>query len=219
MCGLGTLLRVEVVVWDAGAGGGRLAALVAAAASPGRLIVRFDAGPPGPSLSWADLEPWTRARAVTVADIAGPVASPALEVALCCDVVIIRRSGELRLPAPFAAPSAGVVWALGRAGRPALARGLLGGGALTPDEAVRLGLASAAIGDEDRLPWAADGSIAAVTAARDLMRARAGGDGARTLELATFRWLFAVGDPEEGARAFLEKRDARFGKPATDGEG
>jgi len=208
--GLGTLHGMDVTVWDAEAGNHRLAGLVAVAASPGRLVVRFDAGPPGPALPWVDLEPWTRTRAVTVADVAGPVASPALEVALCCDVVFIRRSAELRLPDPVAAPAAGVLWALGRAGRPALARGLLGGGAITPDEAVRLGLASAAIGDSDRLPWTADGSIAAVTAARDLMRAGAVGDGARVLELATFRWLFAVGDPEEGAKAFLEKRNARF---------
>lgn len=210
---------MDVVVWEAGAGSGRLAELVAVAASPGGLVVRFDSGAPGPSLSWADLEPWMRARAVTVADVAGPVASPALEVALCCDVVFIRRSGELRLPEAVTAPSAGVLWALGRAGRPALARGLLRAGAITPDEAVRLGLACEAIGDSDRLPWTADGSIAAVTAARDLMRTGAVGDGARTLELATFRWLFAVGDPEEGATAFLEKREARFGKPTTDGDG
>lgn len=209
---------MTVELWDAGVGSAHLAELVARAASPGRLIVRFESVPPAPPLSWSELDPWTRTRAVTVADIAAPLASPALDVALCCDVVFIRRKGELRLPDPAARPSAGLVWALGRAGRPALARGLLGGGTLTPDEAVRLGLAAATIGDSDRLPWTADGSIAAVTAARDLLRAGVAGEGARTLELATFRWLFAVGDPEEGARAFLEKREARFGKPATDGE-
>ena len=47
-------------------------------------------------------------------------------------------------------------------------------------------------------------------AARDLMRCRAGGTAGRALELATFRLLFAAGDPVEGARAFLEKRPPRF---------
>jgi enoyl-CoA hydratase/carnithine racemase len=42
------------------------------------------------------------------------------------------------------------------------------------------------------------------------MRASARGSAGLALELATFRLLFAAGDPEEGARAFLEKRDPRF---------
>jgi enoyl-CoA hydratase/carnithine racemase len=197
-------------VWTGDSGPQHLAQLLDRAAGPGRMLVRFDATPPGPPVPWRMLEAWTRTRAVTVADVAGAIASPALEVALCCDVVFIRSDAELRLPSGDEVPSPAVVWALGRAGRAALARGLLGGGVIGPQQAVRLGLATAVLGELDPLPWTVDGSIPAVTAARDLMRAGAAGDGARALELATFRWLFAVGDPEEGARAFLEKRNARF---------
>ena len=39
------------------------------------------------------------------------------------------------------------------------------------------------------------------------------------LEVATFRLLFAAGDPEEGARAFLERRAPRFGGVDGDGSG
>ena len=53
-------------------------------------------------------------------------------------------------------------------------------------------------------------SVASLTAARDLLRASARGSAGLALELATFRLLFAAGDPEEGARAFLEKRDPKF---------
>jgi enoyl-CoA hydratase/carnithine racemase len=53
-------------------------------------------------------------------------------------------------------------------------------------------------------------SVASLTAARDLMRASARGSAGLALELASFRLLFAAGDPEEGARAFLEKRDPEF---------
>lgn len=211
-------LRVVTHAWTGNSGPQHLAQLLDQAAGPGRMLLRFDASPPGPQVPWRMLEAWTRTRAVTVAEVVGAIASPALDVALCCDVVFIRSDGELRLPSGGEVPSPALVWALGRAGRAALARGLLGGGAIGPQEAVRLGLATAVLGELDPLPWSVDGSIAAVTAARDLMRAGTAGNGARTLELATFRWLFAVGDPEEGARAFLEKREARFGEAATDGD-
>ena len=49
------------------------------------------------------------------------------------------------------------------------------------------------------------------------MRSRADGGAGRALELATFRLLFAAGDPEEGARAFLERRSPRFGGEGGDG--
>ena len=42
------------------------------------------------------------------------------------------------------------------------------------------------------------------------MRAAAHGSAGLALELASFRLLFAAGDPEEGARAFLDKREPEF---------
>jgi enoyl-CoA hydratase/carnithine racemase len=205
---------VERRNWDTSRGVDQLSELIRDAASPGRVVVRFDSGPDGPRLEWTEIEPWTRTRTVTIADVAGVLASPALDVALCCDLVYVRPKARLRLTSVAEAPPPGVVWALGRAGRAALARGLLGDGDIEPAEAVRLGLAHGVVDDGEPLPVASEGSVAAVTAARDLMRAGTAGDAARTLELATFRWLFASGDPEEGAQAFLEKREARFGTGA-----
>jgi len=134
----------------------------------GYLVVAFPEGGDAGPLPWSALEPWIRGRAVTVAEVAGELASPALDVALCSDLVYLRPQASLRLAASTGPPSDGVIWALGRAGRAALARGLLD------------------------------------------MRASARGSAGLALELASFRLLFAAGDPEEGARAFLEKRDPDF---------
>jgi enoyl-CoA hydratase/carnithine racemase len=81
---------------------------------------------------------------------------------------------------------------------------------LNPTEAVVLGLATAEVAEDCPLPIPDDASVASLTAARDLMRASARGSSGLALELASFRLLFAAGDPEEGARAFLEKRDPKF---------
>ncbi len=202
---------VRTMTWDHAIEAERhLTDLVAAAARPGLLVLEVASGGGGSACPWAALEPWTRARAVTVADVAGAVASPALEVALACDLVFLRRDAALVLPGPGLPVPAGVVWALGRAGRPALRRGLLEPGAVPAAEAVALGLAQAIVAPDEALPLPRTRSRAALTAARDLMRARAGEGGGRQLELASFRLLFAVGDPEEGARAFLEGREPEF---------
>jgi enoyl-CoA hydratase/carnithine racemase len=103
-----------------------------------------------------------------------------------------------------------VIWALGRAGRAALARGLLEVDELSAVDAVALGVAAGVVADDQPLPLPKSISVASLTAARDLMRASARGSAGLALELASFRLLFAAGDPEEGARAFLEKRDPEF---------
>lgn len=188
--------------------------LLAEASRPGFLVVRFAAGDDDSSsgeLPWRALEAWISSRAVTVADVAGALTAPALALALCCDLVVVRVGATLELGmAGGPPPPPAVVWALRRAGSGALARGLLAGGSVTAAEAVALGLAHDSVADEDPLPLPAPVSDAALTAARDLLRARSGRGPAAALELATFRLLFAAGDPEEGARAFLEKRDADF---------
>jgi len=103
-----------------------------------------------------------------------------------------------------------VIWALGRAGRSALARGLLEVDDLSAAEAVMLGVGTGIVPADEPLPLPESMSVASLTAARDLMRASALGSAGLALELASFRLLFAAGDPEEGARAFLEKRDPEF---------
>ena len=187
-----------------------LAALSHAAREIGYLIVEFAGGGSGQPVQWSDLEPWTKSRAVTVAVVTGSLASPALDVALCSDLVYLRPGTVLRLSTSAAPPSGGVVWALGRAGRAALARGLLETADLRADEALRLDVAAAVVAADELLPLPEHLSEASATAARDLLRASARGSSGLALELASFRLLFAAGDPAEGARAFLEKREPKF---------
>ncbi len=187
-----------------------LARLNEAAREPGVIRIAFDACDSGEELSWKMLEPWTRSRAVTVAEIVGEIAPPALELALCCDLVSARPGAQLNLPPAGHVPSPSLIWAAGRAGTPALARVLLHAEPISVEEAADIGLVHHLLAPDEPPPPADGVSIAALTAARDLLRTRAARSGSMALELATFRFLFAVGDPREGARAFLERRPARF---------
>jgi enoyl-CoA hydratase len=188
----------------------QLSALNAEARQIGYLVVAYSEGGDDEPLPWSALEPWTRSRAVTVAKVAGRLASPALDVALNSDLVYLHPHAILDLASSTAPPSAGVVWALGRAGRAALARGLLKPAGISASEGVSLGLASGMVDSNAGLPLPTGISMASLTVARDLMRSRARGSAGLALELASFRLLFAAGEPNEGARAFLEKREPHF---------
>ena len=176
------------------------------AKDPGVLHVRFGASGDGEGLAWKALEPWTRTRAVTVAEIGSNLWAPGLDVALCSDLVYLHRGVEI-LVGP-GEPTAGLLWALGRAGRAALARGLLDGAPVAGDEAVRLGLAQRVLRTGESPLVSQDASLAALTTARDLMRSSVSARPA--LELAAFKLLFSSGDPGEGARAFFERRAPEF---------
>ena len=189
---------------------GQTANFVAAASEVGLVIAEFDGGGDGSGLDWTALEPWTRSRAVTVAVVEGSVASPVLDLALCSDLVYLLPSARLCLARGPGAPAPGVIWALGRAGRRALARGLLSTVDLAATEAVDLGVAHELIRDRSDLSFPRGASLTAATTARDLMRSGVPGGSGLALELAAFRFLFATSDPEEGARAFLEKREPSF---------
>lgn len=188
----------------------QLRELLKATAEIGILVVEFGGDSTGPPLPWETIEPWTRTRAVTAADVREDLCGPGLDVALCCDLVYLREGTVLDFPAGGVPTTAGQTWALSRAGRPALVHGLLTGGPITGPDAVRTGLAHELVPAGRPLPIPSTLSIGALTAARDLMRCRVAQGPGRALELATFRLLFAAGDPEEGARAFLEKRRPRF---------
>lgn len=176
------------------------------AKDPGVVHVRFVATVAGGRLAWKTIEPWTRTRAVTVAEIESDLVGPGLDVALCSDLVYLHRGAELRVGQ--GEPTAGLLWALGRAGRAALARGLLEGEPVAAEEAVRFGLAQGVL-EPGESPLISEGaSMVALTTARDLMRSSATARPA--LELAAFRLLFASGDPGEGARAFFERRVPDF---------
>ncbi len=94
------------------------------------------------------------------------------------------------------------------------ARGILLGGTtgMRGPEALARGIADAVVPEAiDALEWtrrwAASRSARALDVAAMLLRSR-GGD---PLERALFAWLFATGEPQEGLRAFLEKRSPRWG--------
>ena len=103
-----------------------------------------------------------------------------------------------------------LVWRMGVRAR----RLLLGGSAaLYGAEALEWGIADAVVPDgvdalEWTRQWASSRSERAIDVAAQLLRSR-GGD---ALERALFAWLFATGEPQEGLRAFLEKRSARFSR-------
>lgn len=205
-----TLTSVQSRGWSEIVTGSGLGSIGDIIDESGVVVVRFDADSSGPAVTPSVLDRWIASRAVTVADIEAAVAGSALEMALCCDLVYMRPAGRLELPEPSRVPGLGLIWAAGRAGRRALARVLLDPLAVEPEEAVELGLADGVVAADAPIPMPLRASWAALSAARDLMRSGATGEAARSLELATFRWLFATGDPEEGARAFLEKRESVF---------
>lgn len=143
---------------------------------------------------------------MTAAVVDGVLGGAALDVALCSDLVYLRTGAELAIDQ--GTPSLGQLWALGGAGRAALARGLLEPSPITAEEAVRLGLAVRVLAGDEGVPLPTEASVAARTTARDVTRVPPGARSA--LELASFRLLFASRDPREGARAFLERREPEF---------
>jgi hypothetical protein len=198
---------VKIIRWDSAASADdQLGSLCAAAVETGVVHVVFDGGGAGEPPPWRRLETWIASRAVTVADLRSSPESAVIDIALCSDLVYLRTGVELRLPRGEC--SAGVLWALGRAGSPALARGLLDERPITGSEAVRLGLAQRVLDNEEPLPVSDGTSVSALTVARDLMRCPPATRSA--LELASFRLLFASGEPREGANAFLERRSPVF---------
>ncbi len=184
------------------------AAIAAAAAEPGLVVVRFrDAdAPPLPPDTAGRL---ATARAVTVAEVSGVLGGGALEAALLLDLVLLREDAALD-PGDRGLPPAGALRAAVRAGRQALGRLLLDPTPVPAEEAVRLGLAAAVLPAGEALPLPDPASLPALTAARDLLRASTHPATRLRLEHAAFRLLFATGHPQEGARAFLERRDPRF---------
>ncbi|HHQ48649.1 MAG TPA: enoyl-CoA hydratase/isomerase family protein [Acidobacteria bacterium] len=205
-------MRVERWSWE-GPAGPNLRGLAPLLAEPGLVIVRFgerDGG--GDGVPRRALEVWTASRAVTVAVIGeAGLAGPSLGVALCADLVYLVAGAGLELPAGAAVPQPALLLAARRAGPRAFRRIVLGEGVIGAEEAVKLGLAHAVVAGEEELPLPVAGSLAALTAGRDLLRSGASGTGALALESAAFRLVFAGGDPNEGARAFLERRPPDFG--------
>ncbi len=184
--------------------------LATQAETPGVLVLRFSDGGDAPPHEARFLERFRSSRAVTVADLGGAVSGGALELVLSCDLLYCRPGALLDGGPASDVPPFAAVNASRHAGLPALRRLLLDPSPIGAEEAVSLGLAADLLQNGDPLPIPADGSLAALTTARDLMRAGGGESGRLALEHAAFRLLFAAGAPQEGGRAFLERRDPDF---------
>jgi enoyl-CoA hydratase/carnithine racemase len=118
---------------------------------------------------------------------------------LLSDYAVLSRDAVLLVDAPEA--WAGAVWRLGRR---ALPLALLNG-RMTAGEAVGAGLCDAVLEEpfeEWLASWMEGRSVTALDSAAILIRSH-GGD---RLEAAEFARLFATGAPQDGMRAFLERR-------------
>ena len=118
--------------------------------------------------------------------------------ALFADLLIAAPDARLKLGLPV---WGGIVW---RIGKRALQLHLSGVTELDAAAAQAWGIVDAVTDDPDA--WLAGRSGRALDAAASLIALR-GGD---ALERATFAGLFATGEPQEGLRAFLDKRKPRF---------
>jgi len=112
---------------------------------------------------------------------------------LLADFLIATPSATLTVTPDMTGP---LVWRLG-----ARALRLVVLGARVED------VADAVMTEEEAARWIGSRSMLALDSAAMLIRHR-GGD---ALERAEFARLFAIGEPQEGLAAFLEKRSARFG--------
>jgi len=114
---------------------------------------------------------------------------------LLSDFLIATPSARLAIDRDAAFLGA-LVWRLGRGALRAYVRGLR-----VED------VADAIVADEaEAARWIGSRSLLALDSAAMLLRHR-GGD---ALERAEFARLFAIGEPQEGLAAFLEKRAPRF---------
>ena len=132
--------------------------------------------------------------------------------ALHADWLVLGAGARLTLRGDVAALAGALLWRIGGRARSLL---LLRPDELGANEALECGIADAVVPggvEADAIRWTRDRFSSrghrAFDVAALLLRSR-GGD---QLERALFAWLFATGEPQEGLRAFLEKRPARFGQ-------
>lgn len=118
---------------------------------------------------------------------------------LFADYAVMLRGATVILDEPEA--WAGAVWRVGR-------RAIALEETFTADAARNAGLADDVVDDAEvwRAQWLRNRSTLALDSAAALIRRR-GGD---ALERAEFARLFAIGEPQRGLRAFLEKRSPDF---------
>ena len=164
---------------------------------------------------------------ISIAAITGYALGGGLELALGCDLRYVADDAKVGQPEILLGviPGAGGTQRLTRLVGPGVTRHLVYTGMqLDAATALRLGVAEVlhpaeAVFDEavkDARSFA-NGPLEALAAAKHAIRAAAetpGPDGIH-VERALFLDLFGTGDQREGMRAFLEKREPRFGGPGT----
>jgi hypothetical protein len=142
------------------------------------------------------LEAHLERRELVVAYGDGEVRGSSAAALLFADYAVLHQEASLTIDVPEA--WAAVVWRLGRSALRWYARG--GETHEVVDEVTELGPASWLE------KWTSQRSVIALDSAACLIRSR-GGD---ALERAEFARLFAIGEPQKGLAAFLEKRRPVF---------
>jgi len=146
-----------------------------------------------------ELDELLATRELVVAIGEGVLRGPAAAALLFAGWSIIGNDATIVLDSPAA--WAGAAW---RIGDRAYTLWLSGETEFGAERALAEGLCDAV--DSDPAQWIGARSELALDSAAALMQRR-GGD---PLERAEFARLFAAGEPQEGLRAFLDKRPARF---------
>lgn len=159
------------------------------------------------------------AKIPTVAAINGYALGGGFEIALSCDIIIAAESASFALPEIELGmiPGWGGTQRLTQlVGRATAMEMVLTGRRISAHDAERVGVANRVVTDGDLLGSAtqltrelAGKAQAAVAAAKDCVRA-AGSESGFALEARQARALFATPDGQEGLRAFVSKRPARF---------
>lgn len=171
------------------------------------------------------LRRFNKAPAPVIAAVRGQCLGGGFELVLACDLIICDKTAQFASPEiklGVFAPAASVLLPV-RIGQAPAARLLLTGAAISAEEAVRCGLAARIADDldaglnqwleSDFLPRSPSALKFACQAARLPLR-RVLEEDLPEIESLYLRQLMARPDAEEGIRAFLEKRQPQWNKPA-----
>lgn len=166
-----------------------------------------------------------KAPAPVIAAVRGQCLGGGFELVLACDLIICDKTAQFASPEiklGVFAPAASVLLPV-RVGQALAARLLLTGAAMSAEEAARCGLVARIADDldaqlsewleSDFLPRSSSALKFACQAARLPLR-RVFEQDLPEIESLYLRELMAAPDAEEGIRAFLEKRQPQWNKPA-----
>ncbi|MDB5038913.1 MAG: Enoyl-CoA hydratase [Bacteriovoracaceae bacterium] len=164
---------------------------------------------------------------ITIAAVNGFALGGGLELAISCDLIYASENAKLALPET----NLGIIPGFGGTVRLSQKIGMhramemiLQGRTITAIEAKAIGLVLDVLPQADLLPKVKElaqklskKGLMSMLAARRLVRANASVEMEKAflLERETFATLFATGEPQEGMKAFMEKREAKFPWPSV----